>query len=150
MTTASLNKLKSWLADPGTINLGGVPDGYEAVVLAEALSELCGREDNPTLVFIARDGQRAADVETAFEFFAPWADVLHVPAWDCLPYDRVSPSNEALAKRISALAQLAGRADSKTSFDHADAERCDAKIAVACLHGQACARHPPGATDQHR
>lgn len=107
MTTLALSKLKSWLADPGTINLGGVPDGYEAVVLAESLSQLCKNEDNPCIVFVARDGQRAADVETAFEFFAPWAEVLHVPAWDCLPYDRVSPSNEALSKRISALAKMA-------------------------------------------
>ena len=39
MTTAPLAKLKSWLADPGTINLGGVPDGYESLVLAESLVE---------------------------------------------------------------------------------------------------------------
>ena len=107
MTTQALSKLKAWLADPGSINLGGVPDGYEAIVLSETLAELTAREENPSIVFVARDGQRAADVEAAFEFFAPWAEVLHVPAWDCLPYDRVSPSNDALAKRISALATLA-------------------------------------------
>ncbi|MCJ8310663.1 MAG: transcription-repair coupling factor, partial [Hyphomicrobiales bacterium] len=115
MTTPALSKLKSWLGDPGTINLGGVPDGYESLVLAEGLAELCqkgsgdgdGGGGSDSVVFIARDGQRAADVEAAFEFFAPWAEVLHVPAWDCLPYDRVSPSNDVLARRISALATLA-------------------------------------------
>ncbi|NKB52434.1 MAG: transcription-repair coupling factor [Rhizobiaceae bacterium] len=107
MTTSALSKLKPWLTEPGNINVGGVPDGYETVVLAEALAELSRQEKAPCLVFVARDGQRAADVEAAFEFFAPWADVLHVPAWDCLPYDRVSPSNDALAKRIAALANLA-------------------------------------------
>ena len=111
MTTPALSKLKSWLGDPGTINLGGVPDGYESLVLAEGLAELCkkgsGGDGSDSVVFIARDGQRAADVEAAFEFFAPWAEVLHVPAWDCLPYDRVSPSNDVLAWRISALATLA-------------------------------------------
>lgn len=109
MTTPALSKLKTWLGDPGTINLGGVPDGYESLVLAEGLAELCrnGGSGDGSIVFIARDGQRAADVEAAFEFFAPWAEVLHVPAWDCLPYDRVSPSNDVLAKRISALATLA-------------------------------------------
>ncbi|MEP1208028.1 MAG: transcription-repair coupling factor [Rhizobiaceae bacterium] len=113
MTTAALSKLKSWLAEPGTINLGGVPDGYEAVVLAESLAQLCARDDSPCVVFVARDGQRASDVESAFEFFAPWVEILHVPAWDCLPYDRVSPSNEALAKRISALAELASGVDAQ-------------------------------------
>ena len=80
--SASLDKLKSWIDDPGTINLGGVPDGYEAVVLAECLAKLAQSGGNASIVFVARDGQRAADVEAAFEFFAPWAEVLHLPAWD--------------------------------------------------------------------
>ncbi|MEP0945180.1 MAG: transcription-repair coupling factor [Rhizobiaceae bacterium] len=116
MTSSSLAKLKSWLGDPGTINLGGVPDGYEALVLAESLAEICRNGSSGgggDAIFIARDGQRAADVEAAFEFFAPWAEVLHLPAWDCLPYDRVSPSNDVLAKRISALATLASGAKSQ-------------------------------------
>lgn len=102
--------LKS-LSDPNTIQLSGVPDGYEALVLANALKRQAeangGQAD---IVFVARDGQRAADVEAAFAFFAPFADVLHLPAWDCLPYDRVSPSNEILAQRISALSTLASDA----------------------------------------
>ncbi len=95
------------LADPATIRLGGVPDGYEALVLAEALRKQAEEGQGEEIVFVARDGQRAADVEAAFAFFAPWADVLHIPAWDCLPYDRVSPSNDVLANRISALSDLA-------------------------------------------
>ncbi|MEE9374775.1 MAG: transcription-repair coupling factor, partial [Rhizobiaceae bacterium] len=56
---------------------------------------------------VVRDGQRAEEVAAGFSFFAPWADVLHIPAWDCLPYDRVSPSSDVLAARISALSKLA-------------------------------------------
>ncbi len=107
MTTDSLKKFKSMLVDPGTIRLGGVPDGYEALALAEALAQQAETDKVADIVFVARDGQRAADVEAAFAFFAPWADVLHIPAWDCLPYDRVSPSNDVLAGRISALSSLA-------------------------------------------
>ena len=117
MTTADLSKLKSMLADPAPIHVGGVPEGYEAVVLAEVLASI-SKTDNATgggrnIVFVARDGQRASDVETAFRFFAPWAEVLHLPAWDCLPYDRVSPSNDVLAHRIASLANLARGPQSK-------------------------------------
>ena len=112
MAPGSLNILKSMLADPGTIRVGGVPDGYEAVVLAESLAQIAKAEQLREIVFVARDGQRAADVEAAFSFFAPWAEVLHLPAWDCLPYDRVSPSNDVLAGRISALSDLARSHDS--------------------------------------
>ncbi len=108
MTVKPLDMLDMWLAEPGTVNLGGVPDGYEAVVLERALASIAKRNNGVAdIVFVARDGQRAADVEAAFAFFAPWAETMHLPAWDCLPYDRVSPSNDVLARRISALSTLA-------------------------------------------
>ncbi len=109
MTSQSISKFLSLLADPTGIRLGGVPDGYEALVMAKTLSRLAEDHSERDLIFVARDGQRAADVEAAFRFFAPWADVLHIPAWDCLPYDRVSPSSDVLAKRIDALSSLASK-----------------------------------------
>ena len=38
---------------------------------------------------------------------APETVVLDLPAWDCLPYDRISPNPEILARRMSTLATLA-------------------------------------------
>ncbi|MEL7229980.1 MAG: transcription-repair coupling factor, partial [Pseudomonadota bacterium] len=103
---SALLKFKALLADPGTIRLGSVPDGYEARILATALQRRMEDGNGADIVFIARDGQRAGEVEQVFRFFAPWAEVLHLPAWDCLPYDRVSPSNDVLATRINALSSL--------------------------------------------
>ncbi len=40
-------------------------------------------------------------------FVSPDLPVLHLPAWDCLPYDRVSPGADASARRLAALAALA-------------------------------------------
>src|SRR4029434_11251038 len=42
----------------------------------------------------------------ALEFFAPDISVLHFPAWDCQPYDRVSPHGGILSQRMTTLAQL--------------------------------------------
>ena len=58
MTTKALSKFKSLLADPATMHVGGVPDGYESIVLAEALKAVCEQGDSTTIVFIAPDGQR--------------------------------------------------------------------------------------------
>jgi len=107
MTTPQISQFLSWLSDPTPIRLGGVPDGYEARILAEALARIAEKGEQRDIVFVARDHQKAGDLEAAFSFFAPWADTLNIPAWDCLPYDRVSPSNDVLAKRISALSELA-------------------------------------------
>ena len=44
----------------------------------------------------------------ALGFFHPGLDVLTFPAWDCLPYDRVSPNGEITSRRIDTLTRLAG------------------------------------------
>ncbi len=109
-----LTRLDRLFEDDGVKILTGVPDGYEALVLAKLLRD--GGSRGP-LVFVARDGQRMADVEKAFAFFAPWLRVLALPAWDCLPYDRVSPGQDMAARRIAVLAEIArGMDDDKPAI----------------------------------
>jgi transcription-repair coupling factor (superfamily II helicase) len=49
-----------------------------------------------------------ADVAAqAIGFFAPQLAVLPFPAWDCLPYDRVSPKPDIESRRLATLAALA-------------------------------------------
>ncbi len=40
-------------------------------------------------------------------FFAPEMEILRLPAWDCLPYDRVGPSASVSAERMATLTRLA-------------------------------------------
>lgn len=60
-------------------------------------------------LYIARDDRHALMAYAAAKFFAPLLDVVNLPAWDCLPYDRVSPSPAISAARCAALARLASR-----------------------------------------
>nr|WP_246333579.1 transcription-repair coupling factor [Aureimonas mangrovi] len=53
-----------------------------------------------------RDGNRMGELEDALRFVAPDLPILSLPAWDCLPYDRVGPSSEAAARRLSALSAI--------------------------------------------
>ncbi|MBT3532886.1 MAG: transcription-repair coupling factor [Rhodospirillaceae bacterium] len=46
-------------------------------------------------------------------FFAPGTHILKLPAWDSLPYDRVSPNPEICATRMNTLARLVGQAPPK-------------------------------------
>jgi transcription-repair coupling factor (superfamily II helicase) len=48
-----------------------------------------------------------ATLARSLAFFAPDIEVLEFPAWDCLPYDRVSPHAGVVAQRMMALARLA-------------------------------------------
>ncbi|MFT3808555.1 MAG: hypothetical protein QM698_01420 [Micropepsaceae bacterium] len=88
----------------GRQKLGGAPEGFDARLAAE-LAE--GRKG--LLVYVARDETRATAFEAALGFFAPSLPRLSFPAWDCLPYDRLGPRNDILARRISALSVLAER-----------------------------------------
>ncbi|MDP3320025.1 MAG: transcription-repair coupling factor, partial [Bosea sp. (in: a-proteobacteria)] len=88
--------------------LASVPDGFDAVVLADLTRARAKKADGPAmLVFVARDGQRLQVLETALQFVAPDLEVMSFPAWDCQPYDRVSPAPSIVAHRMTTLSRLA-------------------------------------------
>ena len=80
--------------------LSGAPEGFDARLVAKEL----GR--GKSVIHIARDDRRLEAMRAALGFFAPEAVVLSFPAWDCLPYDRVSPNPDVSAARMALLAGL--------------------------------------------
>ncbi|MDX2223942.1 MAG: transcription-repair coupling factor, partial [Rhodospirillaceae bacterium] len=82
--------------------LAGVPDGFDALVLAER-ARAAGRDAS---LHVARDEPRMAALAELVAYFAPDVEIVTLPAWDCLPYDRVSPHPDVVARRIDALARL--------------------------------------------
>ena len=96
-------KLKELVTRPGRAILAGVPEGLDALAIADA-ARLSGPKG---LLHVARDDQRMSALAEALAFFAPDLEVLRFPAWDCLPYDRVSPAADNLARRLATLAKLA-------------------------------------------
>ena len=95
----------------GRLTVCGAPEGFDAVLLGrwaeEALAERGGAgRSGADLVFVARDDVRAAQTLEAMRFFAPALEAVFVPAWDCLPYDRVSPRADIVSRRIQALTTL--------------------------------------------
>jgi transcription-repair coupling factor (superfamily II helicase) len=89
--------------------LSGVADGAEGLVLADLARAIAAGEAAPaiSLAVICRDGTRMATLARSLAFFAPDIEVLEFPAWDCLPYDRVSPHGGVVAQRMMTLARLA-------------------------------------------
>ncbi len=84
-----------------------VADGYEAFAIVQAAAEIA---PGGPLLFVVRDGQRLPSIVEALAFAAPGLPVLELPAWDCLPYDRVSPGSDAAARRLDALTAMAALA----------------------------------------
>ena len=91
------------------LTLAGVPDGAGGLVIADLARAIAGGKNAPaiSLAVVCRDGARMAAASRALSFFAPDIEVLEFPAWDCLPYDRVSPHRAVVAQRVMTLARLA-------------------------------------------
>ncbi|HEX9856911.1 MAG TPA: transcription-repair coupling factor, partial [Paracoccaceae bacterium] len=83
------------------ITLGGAPEGFDARLLARELAR------GAPVIHVARDDKRMEAMRAALAIMAPEAAVMDLPAWDCLPYDRISPNPEICARRMATLAALA-------------------------------------------
>ncbi|MAF95422.1 MAG: transcription-repair coupling factor [Rhodospirillaceae bacterium] len=84
----------------GRLLVGGVPEGFDALLLAALATE------GGDVLMVSRDDVSMARKAEALSFFAPGLEKLEFPAWDCLPYDRVSPRPELVSRRIDTLTRI--------------------------------------------
>ena len=81
--------------------IGGVPEGYDGFLL----SKIAQNAKSPIL-HVCRDDARMDAFSKSLAFFAPMLKVADFPAWDCLPYDRVSPIKDIVSRRLTTLRRL--------------------------------------------
>ena len=81
------------------ILMSGAPEGFDATIVSKEARQ-------GGVIHVARDAHRLQALRAALEFFAPELPVFHFPAWDCLPFDRVSPNADISAQRMSSLASF--------------------------------------------
>ncbi len=72
------------------LTLAGAPTGFLPGLMADLARAAKGRA-----VFIAADEAAMRGLAETAGYFAPELDILTYPAWDCLPYDRASPSGNS-------------------------------------------------------
>ncbi len=86
------------------LKIESVATGAEAMVVAEVIKIRGG-----IALYIATDDAAAAKFVNILSFFAPNLEVLRLPAWDCLPYDRIGPAAEISSTRLATLSYLSRR-----------------------------------------
>ncbi len=86
------------------LTLSNVPEGMDALILAKKIAE---SDFGRPILHIARDDLRMENIAELIQFFAPKAEVITFPAWDCLPYDRISPNPDILSRRMTCLYKIA-------------------------------------------
>ena len=88
------------------LTLSGVANGFLPLLLSDLARAAKGRA-----VYIAPDDLAMRGVADAATYFAPELAVIQFPAWDCLPYDRASPSLRSSSDRLAALHLLQQKPD---------------------------------------
>jgi transcription-repair coupling factor (superfamily II helicase) len=109
MSSVARPKSPAELLKPGhPLTLANTAEGAEGLVAADLARAVAARSNPPavSLAVVCRDAGRMAQIGRALDFFAPEIAVLQFPAWDCQPYDRVSPHGAIVAQRVTTLAKL--------------------------------------------
>jgi transcription-repair coupling factor (superfamily II helicase) len=108
--------------EPGLTRALGEPDARLAVVEVArpiAIAALARLSSRRPLVVACPTGTMAAQLGDDLAQFLPTGDVSLFPAWETLPFERVSPSVETMGQRLEVLWRLR------------DPERCPAVIVTS-------------------
>ena len=107
---ADLKRAIAELAKGGSLTLPPLTDGFDAFCVAD-LTRALAREAERSRASFWSMSRATASAPRAFAealaFAAPDIEILDFPAWDCQPYDRVSPNASISARRMLVLSRLA-------------------------------------------
>ncbi len=88
------------------LTLAGVPTGFLPWLAADLARAAHGIGKGGRAVAIVADETAMRALADTVPLFAPEVEVLTLPGWDCLPYDRASPALRVTAERLATLSAL--------------------------------------------
>ncbi|HJS41198.1 MAG TPA: CarD family transcriptional regulator, partial [Sphingomicrobium sp.] len=88
------------------LTLSGVPAGFLPWLAGDLARAAHGTGSGGRAIVIAADEAAMRALADTVPVFAPEVEVLSLPAWDCLPYDRSSPALRVMAERMATLHAL--------------------------------------------
>ncbi|WP_169581205.1 transcription-repair coupling factor [Microbacterium thalassium] len=81
-------------------------EGLDAPLLAAMIERRRAAGKPPAILLITPTGRRAESIGPALGALLPGAEVMHFPAWETLPHERLSPSAEIVGNRLEVLARV--------------------------------------------
>ena len=106
MSSSDLGLLQRVLHAKQPLTLAGVPTGFLPWLAADlARAAHGGSRESRAILIVADEAAMRALAETVSPF-AREVEVLTLPGWDCLPYDRASPALRVMAERLATLNAL--------------------------------------------
>jgi transcription-repair coupling factor (superfamily II helicase) len=93
------------------LTLSGVPAGFLPWLAADLARAAHGSSDGGRAIAVVADEAAMRALAETVPLFAPEIEVLTLPGWDCLPYDRASPALRVTAERLATLSALQAKSD---------------------------------------
>ena len=93
------------------LTLAGVPTGFLPWLAADLARATNASSSGGRAVAIVADEAAMRALGETVPLFAPEVEVLTLPGWDCLPYDRASPALRVMAERLATLSGLQAKRD---------------------------------------
>ncbi len=93
------------------LTLASVPTGFLPWLAADLARAAHGSSKGGRGVVIVADEAAMRALAETVPLFAPEVQVLTLPGWDCLPYDRASPALRVMAERLATLSALQASSD---------------------------------------
>ena len=88
------------------LTLSGVPTGFLPWLAADLARAAHGTGSGGRAVAIVADEAALRALADTVPLFGPEVEILTLPGWDCLPYDRASPALRVMAERLATLSIL--------------------------------------------
>ena len=106
-----IERLQRVLRADKPLTLAGVPAGFLPSLAADLARAAHGSSKGGRAVAIVADEAAMRALAETAPLFAPEVEVLTLPGWDCLPYDRASPALRVMAERLATLSALQAKRD---------------------------------------
>jgi transcription-repair coupling factor (superfamily II helicase) len=74
--------------------------------LPALIYDVVNKENNGDIIVICKNEEEAYNSYNLAKFFNPKINAFYFPAWDTIPYDRVSPSRHIMTQRVKTLSLL--------------------------------------------
>lgn len=94
--------------DSNIVSVSSVAEGYEPFAVADIY-----KQSENDILYIASDGVSLEQNADILQALLPEVEILRFPAWDTVPYDRVSPNVNLISVRTDTLGKLAFAPDAK-------------------------------------
>ena len=94
--------LKSFFQNNTNTHVGGVVDGLDVFSIGNTLIN----SPSMNIVYVVKNEDKLIKISQLVSEIYPNLDYIKIPAWDCLPYDNVSPSARITGERINSFIKI--------------------------------------------